>query len=209
MSAMYRFVVLASLLLVASPATAQTTLGLKGGVGLANVSIDEAGLEEESVSRIVAGVELGVPLSSVFSLRLGGMYAPKGGAVTVEGVGVTLNLDYIQLSALARAATSSDGGLSIGVTAGPWAAYRLSCDVEAAAQGFNISVPCDDADFSDFAAETLDFGLALGGGVELPLYGSFRLGVDALYSLGLASVGGRDTKTRHLTVQTGVVFPIA
>ena len=32
--------------------------------------------------------------------------------------------------------------------------------------------------------------------------------IDALYSLGLASVDDDDSKTRHLTVQTGWSFPI-
>lgn len=95
---MRKFLWLVSLILIAAPATAQTTLGLRGGVGFATVSIEEAGIEEESVSRIVAGMDLGIRASSVFSLRLGGAYAQKGGAATVEGVGVTLNLDYLQSS---------------------------------------------------------------------------------------------------------------
>lgn len=205
---MRKLVGLVGLMLVAAPATAQTTLGLRGGVGFATVSIEETGVEEESISRIVAGMDLGIRASSVFSLRLGGAYVQKGGAATVDGVGVTLNLDYLQFSALARLATPDDGGFSVGVMAGPWAGYRLSCDVHAAAQGFSLSAPCDDADFSDFDIKALDYGVAFGGGVEFPLVGSLRLGLDALYSLGLAEVDEGDTKTRHLTLQTGLVFPV-
>lgn len=109
---------------------------------------------------------------------------------------------------MARVATPGDRGFSVGVMAGPWAGYRLSCDVEAAGQGFNLSAPCDDADFSDFDIKALDYGLAFGGGVELPLLGSLRLGLDALYSLGLAEVDEGETKTRNLTVQAGLVLPI-
>ncbi len=205
---MRKLVVLVGLILLAAPAAAQTTLGLKGGVGIATVSIEEAGVEEEYVSRIVAGLEVGVPVSGVFGVRVDGAYAQKGGAATVEGVGITLSVDYIQVSALATVATPGDGGFSIGVMAGPWAAYRLSCDVEASVQGLTLSGPCDDADFADFDLKSLDSGIAFGATVEVPLFERFRLGLDVLYSLGLAALDDGDTRTRQLAFRTGFVFPL-
>ncbi len=204
---MRKFTWLLGFTLIAAPATAQTTLGLKGGVGFATIAIEEAGVEEESVSGIVAGLELGVPVSSVFSLRLGGSYARKGGGGSVGGGTVTLNIDYFQFSALARVATSGDGP-SVGLTAGPWAAYQRSCELEGTLEGTSIVAPCYDPPFSDFDIKTLDFGLAFGGGVEIPVSSSLRLGLDALYSLGLASVDDDESKTRHLTVQAGLSLPI-
>ncbi len=205
---MRKLVVLAGLVLIAAPATAQTTLGLKGGVGFGTVTIEQTGVEEESVSGIVAGMDLGVPVSGVLSLRFGGSYAQKGGSGNIEGGKITLSFDYVQLSALARVGTSGDGGFSVGVMAGPWAAYRLSCEVEGTLEGMSVVTPCVDPPFTDFDIKTLDLGLAFGGGVELPLAGSLRLGVDALYSLGFASIDDDDSKTRHLTIQSGFVFPI-
>ncbi len=206
---MRRLVLLAGLVLIAAPATAQqTTLGLKGGVGFGTVSIEEAGVEEESVSGIVAGMDLGVPLASVLSLRFGGAYAQKGGSGNVEGGKITLSFDYIQLSALARVGTSGDGGFSVGVMAGPWAAYRLSCEVEGTLEGLSVVTPCVDPPFADFDVKTLDYGLAFGGGVEIPLAGSLRLGLDAIYALGLAPIDDDDSKTRHLNIQSGFVLPI-
>ncbi len=204
---MRKIFILVAFTLIAAPATAQTTLGLKGGVGFATVSIEEAGVEEESVSGIAAGVELGVPVSGAFSLRFGGSYAQKGGRGTIGGGTVTLNIDYLQFSALARVATPGDG-VSVGLMAGPWAAYKRSCEVEGTLEGMSAVAPCDDRNFSDFDIKTLDFGLAVGAGIELPLSGSLRLGLDALYSLGIASVDDDDSKTRNLTVQAGLVIPI-
>jgi len=205
---MHRFVWLSGLMLIAAPATAQTTLGLKGGVGFATIAIEEAAVEEKYVSGIVAGVEIGVPVSGVLSLRLGGSYAQKGGGGSVGGGTVTLNIDYFHFSALARVATSGDG-LSVGLAAGPWAAYRRSCELEGVTlEGTSIVTPCYDPPLSDFDIKTLDFGLAVGGVVEFPVSGRLRLGLDALYSLGLASVDDDDSKTRHLTVQTGLSFPV-
>lgn len=205
---MRKLVVLAGLALIAAPATAQTTLGLKGGVGFGTVTIEQEGVEEESVSGFVAGMELGVPVSNALSLRFGGTYAQKGGSGNVEGGKIRLGFDYVQLSALARVGTSGNGGVSVGVMAGPWAAYRLSCEVEGTLEGLSVVTPCVDPPFADFDVKTLDFGVAFGGGVEFPLAGSVRLGLDALYSLGLASIDEDDSKTRHLTIQSGFVIPI-
>lgn len=205
---MRKLVVLAGLALIAAPATAQTTLGLKGGVGFGTVIIEQEGVEEESVSGFVAGMELGVPVSNALSLRFSGTYAHKGGSGNVEGGKITLGFDYVQLSALARVGTSGNGGVSVGVMAGPWAAYRLSCEVGGTLEGLSVVTPCVDPPFADFEIKTLDFGVAFGGGVEFPVAGSVRLGLDALYSLGLASIDEDDSKTRHLTIQSGFVIPI-
>ena len=207
---MRKSIILTALMLIAAPVSAQTTLGLKGGIGLATVSIEEAAVEEESLTRIVAGLELGVPVSDMFSVTLGGSYAQKGGGATVDDVGVTLEIDYIQLSALAKLTTSpmGGGGVSVGAMAGPWIAYRLSCDVGVAAEGLSLSAPCEDRSLSDFDIKAFDYGLAFGGGIEVPLFGNLRLGLDALYSLGLGDVDEGDSKTRLLTVQAGLVFPI-
>ena len=203
---MPKLAVVIYLMSTAVPVAAQTTLGMRGGVGFASVSIEEV-IEQESITGIAIGPELGVPVSEVFSLRFAGTFAQKGGGGTIEDIDVTLNIDYIQASALARVATPGEG-LSVGVMAGPWAAYRLSCDVGAAGQGLSLSAACGEATFADFDIKTWDFGVAVGGGVELPVFGSRRLRLDALYALGLASVDENDTKTRHLTLQWGLAFPI-
>ena len=198
----------ACLALTTAPATAQATLGLKGGVGYATLAIEEEGIEEESISGILAGMDIGVPVAGGLSLRLSGAYAQKGGGADLQDVDVALNFDSIQLSALVRIAASDDGGFSIGVMAGPWAAYLLSCEVEASGMGVNLSAPCDGTEFAQFDIETLDYGVAFGGGVEIPLFGSVRLGLDGLYSLGFAAVDEDDTRSRYLAGQTGFVFPI-
>lgn len=146
-------------------------------------------------------------MSGALSLRFAGSFVHKGGSGTVEGVEVTLDIDYIQSSALLGIATPGEG-LSVGVMAGPWGAYRLACDIAAAGQGISLGAVCDNADFSDFDIKTLDYGVAFGGGVEVPLAGGLRLGVDALYSLGLAEVDDDGTKTRHFALQTGFVLPV-
>ncbi len=206
---MHRLIVALGLIAVTNtPAAAQTTLGLRGGVGFATVAINADDVEEESRTGMIAGVDIGVPVSDVFGFRFGGSYVQKGGGAKVDGGAIGLNFDYIQFSALARVGTPVAGGFSVGVTAGPWAAYRLSCDVEATFEGMDIVTICNDPPVADFDVDAVDYGLAIGGGIGLRVSGSVGLVIDALYSFGLAAVVDDEDKTRNFTVQTGIVFPI-
>lgn len=72
----------------------------------------------------------------------------------------------------------------------------------------SIVAPCYDALFSDFDIKTLGFGLAFSRSIGFPVSNSLRLGLDLLYSLGLASVDDDASKTRHLTAQAGFSFLI-
>lgn len=192
----------------AAPATAQTTLGLRGGVGFATVAIMADDVEEESRTGMIAGLDLGVPVSDLFGLRFGGSYAQKGGGGKVGGGVIRLNFDYVQFSALARVGTPVDQAFSIGVTAGPWAAYRLSCEVEATLGSMDIVTTCNDPPVTDFDVDAVDYGFAIGGGVGFRVFGNVSLAIDALYSLGRAAVVDDEDKTRHLAVQTGLVLPL-
>ncbi len=197
------------LALVAAPATAQTTLGLRGGIGLATVAVDADDFDADYSSGIVAGMDLTIPVSGFLGFRFGGAYAEKGGKATVEdpagNTEVELHMNQAQFSLLARIGTPSAGGLSVGLMAGPWAAYQLSCEAEASVMAVNLTLDCEDADW-DF--ETIDYGVAFGGGVEFPVIGSLRLGAEAIYSLGLAQLDADETRTRHLAAQGGIVIPI-
>ena len=58
--------------------------------------------------------------------------------------------------------------------------------MEGSLEGFSLVAPCVDPPFTDFDIKTLDFGLAFGGGIEIPPSGSSRPGLDALDTLRLA-----------------------
>ncbi len=201
---------LAGLILIAAPLTAQKTLGLRGGAGFASVSVEEEGLDSGSRSGIVVSADLTIPGPGLFDFRVGGAYVQKGGgfgADELEGLSVGLNIDYAQFSGLARIGRHTESGMFVGVMAGPWIALRLSCNLEASApgEGVNISSSCSDAELE---TKALDYGIALGVGADFPMAG-MRLGVDVLYSLGLAPVAeDDDAMTRHLAIQAGVNIPI-
>ena len=207
-------------LLIAAPLMGQTTLGIRGGLSRATIFTDEEGLpDQDGLRGVVAGVDIAFPLAGTVELRIGGAYSRKGTSYSAysadfasegfEGIGGSgsLEADYVQLSALARIGTPRDGGMSVGLLVGPWAASLLSCD---ASLNFDlgelgsVSAPCDDE------MKSTDFGLAAGAGVEMTVSDGLRLGVDLIYSLGLANVDDpstEDFKTRHLAVQAGIVIP--
>lgn len=207
-------------LLIAAPLMGQTTLGLRGGVSRASVSTDVEGVPDQDARQgVVAGVDIAFPLASTVELRMGGAYPQKGtgfsaGSVSegFDGVGgsASLEVDWVQVSALARIGTPRDGGMSIGLLVGPWAASLLSCETSL---NFNLgelgsvneSASCDDV------TKSMDFGIAAGAGVEMAVSDGLRLGVDLIYSLGLADVDDtstENTKTRHLALQAGIVIPL-
>ena len=196
----------------------QTTLGLRGGVSQATVSSELVDDEiQDARQGVVAGLDIAFPLASTAELRIGGAYSQKGttySAVASEGLdGIggsgSIEADWVQMSALVRVGTPRDGGMSIGLLVGPWAASLLSCDAsldfDSGEMGsVNESVSCDDTTTS------IDYGVAAGAGLEMAVSGGLRLGVDLIYSLGLVNIDDtsmEDIKTRHLALQAGIVIP--
>lgn len=134
------------LALMAAPLGAQTTIGVRVGLGSAALSGDEATqggqVFDDPRGGIVAGVDAGFPLSGGLGVRLGMGLAQKGGPVEVPSsitasralTEPTAEMDYLQFSALLRAGSAAEGGsLSFGLLAGPFVALNVSCQVAVAA----------------------------------------------------------------------------
>lgn len=131
------------LALAAAPLGAQTTIGLRAGVGPATLS---GGAQEsrggsafdDPRDGIVAGIDAGIPLGGVLGARIGLGLAQKGGATEVPP-SITASrrltesmaqMDYLQFSALLRVGTDAEeGNLNFGFLAGPYVAFNLSCQV--------------------------------------------------------------------------------
>ncbi|WP_420635651.1 porin family protein [Candidatus Palauibacter sp.] len=207
---MRRIVVSLLPLLVAAPLMGQTMVGIRAGLSRSTVSHEafpDLGLDTHRTG-FTAGVDVGLPVSNALEVRVGGAYVQKGLSVE-ESIGrVGLEMDYLQLSALARVGTSREGPLSLGVLLGPWTAFHLSCDASVSLDipefgSINESGSCGDG------AKSMDFGIAAGGGAELAVSESLRLALDVVYSIALSDFaeGGGAGKHRNLAVQAGVVIP--
>lgn len=129
--------------LAAAPLAAQTTIGVRAGIGPATLSGDAtetrgASAFDDPRDGFVVGVDAGIPLSGGLGVRVGLALAQKGGAAEVPP-SITASrsltesmaeMDYLQFSALFRAGSDAEEGrLNFGVLAGPYVASSLSCQV--------------------------------------------------------------------------------
>ena len=198
-------------LLIAAPLVGQTMVGIRAGLNHSKVTAEGISDLDARMGMIV-GVDAELPLGEALSLRLGGAYAQKGFGVTEPDEGsVTFKSDYLQLSALARAGTARGDGPSVGVLAGPWVAFNVSCNVSFDADlGEFGSLSGSESCAPDLNLNAMDFGVAFGVGAELPVSEGLGLGLDVVYALGLTRIDDESDAPKHrsLAVQAGVVIPL-
>ena len=201
---MTRFVRLSSLLcgallVCASSSWAQgLDFGVKGGVNIANVDVSDDGAAPSFDPRIglVAGGFVRMPVASWLAVQAEGLYAEKGARVEESGVDAKLILNYLEVPVLARVPL----GRLFYVTGGPSMAFLLQAKVRT-----RFSGATEDIDISD-DVQSFDFGLAMGGGVELG-----RLIIDGRYTLGLRdadkdTTDATTTKNRTISFTAGFRF---
>jgi len=167
-------------LLGSFPAFAQVPgLGVKGGVNLAtqrNAGDDDDGGGLKSRLGIVAGAFATFPLASWLEFQPEALYSVKGASADIEGVTASVQLDYLEVPLLARISRRG-GRLGYYAAGGPAIAFRLR-----ALTRTKFGDATEEIDIAD-DVERLDFGVAVGGGVE---FGS--LVFDGRYTHGLKDV---------------------
>ena len=203
-------------LLMAVPAAAQTRLGIRTGIGVNSLSPGY-----EPLLRPIAAADVTVPLHGILGIRFGAAYAPRGGTYHNPNIpdsrfgdsvpratrsanaahrGTALVMSYAQFSALLHASLETEAGVvEFGMVGGPWFGFITWCRY--------ANDPCADRG-RDF--DTHDYGLALGGGVEMAISDDAGLALELVQFFGLADL--RDTRRRttssHLVGQIGFVFAI-
>lgn len=177
--------------------------GIKGGLNFANV----AGSDEELDSRI--GVHAGLVLDFSFPLAPVGIesgiyYSQKGAGFTEEGIPITGKIDYIEVPVLAKISVGPPGPFSPHVLLGPYAAYNINAEFEAASGSAFSSV-----DRSDETSD-LDFGGIVGVGADFNL-GITKLNVSTRYSFGFSNINDTEFETddesnRVFMISAGIMF---
>ena len=91
---------------------------------------------------------------------------------------------------------------------GPWAAFNLSCNASANLDFGELGSVSDSVSCGD-DVKGMDFGIAAGAGAEVAVSEGLRLGLDVVYSMGLANLDDAPDsgKNRSLAIQAGVVIP--
>ncbi len=192
-------------LTVAAPASAQTVLGIRGGVNFASLGGDDAdGLDSRTAIHVGATVLF--PLSEVLGLQVGGLYSQKGAEASEGGVTAAIELGYFEVPVLLRYAFPSEGAASFHLLAGPAVGFEVGCSISGSSGSGSASIDCSDAELD---TKSVDFGLTGGLGLDFQASEGLTITVDGLYNLGLANIAdGGDAKNRVFMLQAGVGFPL-
>lgn len=197
--------VLALTALSTAPAAAQGwALGFEGGLNVSDLSIDpDAETDSELGLRAGGVIRYHFAPEGVFSVQTGATYSRKGAA----DQDADSNLDYLEVPLLLVVTIPTDGAtVHPRLYGGGSFNFELSCDLSPA-DGDGESVDCGDGDV--FGRESFDFGVRVGGGLDIDVAANAAVTIDAGYDLGLTDIAtAEDTeiKNRNLFVTGGFIF---
>lgn len=160
----------------------QARFGVKGGLNLANLYIDDVNDEKAKVG-FHAGLWSKIPMGELFAIQPELLWSSKGSRIgsyqnvpfTQDGQ-VRFNLNYVDLPVLASLTLGP-----ISLQAGPYVSYLVNANVKNLKEDLSTGTVVDlnRGDFNSF-----DYGLS--GGIAVDIKG-FQLG--ARYNHGLREVG--------------------
>lgn len=182
----FSIMALGAISFAAQAQTPDLKLGAKAGVNFANLSNSEGDMK----TGFHVGVLAEIFINEKFSVQPEVLYSAQGTKYKEGGVEVKANMDYINVPIMAKYYLM-DG---LNIQAGPQV-------------GFLVKSELGDIDSKD-AYQSVDFGLNLGAGYELPMGVFF----DARYNLGLSKVnkesdsGMKDIKNSVIQVSVGYKF---
>lgn len=187
-----------------------TTVGVQGGINVANVSFtpedsnDPFNPDFKSRTRAVFGGFVARDFNSKAGLQIDFLYTQKGSKFDFtedDGTDIAFEagIDYIEIPVLIRANIPGSGSVKARVFAGPSFAFKVTDDINATADGFTIP----DEEVAEF--KSTDFGLVIGGAVQFG-----QVFVDVRYNWGLVNIlddaFGDDLKTRTFGIMVGFQF---
>lgn len=161
------------------------SLGLEGGLNLANVSISPSQTSNSRTGLIVGGV-LDIGISRTIGVTTGLRYTMKGFQVTNQGVTFTDKLNYIEVPALLKVKFPLTE-VKPYLVGGPVLGIRVSA-TEEQSNGQQTA----DVDASS-AFESIDFGLLFGGGLDFNVAAKTDLFIQAGYGFGLSNIWKQTT----------------
>jgi hypothetical protein len=188
----YGIAILAIACSIAAPARAgaqEVTLGLKGGLNLSDLSVDDPAnpdLDFDNQIDFLAGAFAQFGIGRNFAVQPEVLYSQRGAKSRGIDPAIKLNLNYIEIPLLLMARLASrESPIYPTLYAGPSVAFPTRCRVTEEGGG---SFDCDDpgADGAIQPTKT-DFGLVFGGGFEI-IYSRLTVQLDARYNLGLTNL---------------------
>lgn len=181
------------LVLTTAPLDGQA-MAVKAGVAFSSLTSEESGVDRTSGIQI--GADFSVPLGGL-EFRPGVAYVPKGASVSAGGAVADISLGFIQFSGLFRI-PSNRGPTSVGVMLGPWVGLRTSCGIAVQTGDTRVAEDCNQP------IDSMDAGLAGGGGAVFSISPNLAIVADIIYHVGLVSLTDADEKTRSVSILAGI-----
>jgi hypothetical protein len=180
--------------------------GIKGGLNLTNLYVDEAS-DEQLKAGFNAGIFWKLAVAKGFSIQPELLYSQKGTKATydnfIQGDGeYRFNLNYVELPLLAVI----NLGKHFNIHAGPYAGYLLSADVTDMDDDGSINGV---AELSEDNFERFDFGLAGGIGFDIENFtigGRYNYGLREIGDEGLTGQLTRNSKNAGFSIYLGLAF---
>ncbi len=177
-----RFLSLVALAAVlAVPASAQATFGLKAGLNTSNFVGDDAN-RSEALLGFVGGLTGQFPVTPLVSVQAEALYSQKGESYfdTDDDYTLETRIGYLEVPVALRFAIPTNSALDVGVSLGGYLGVPLSAKVDA--DEFAPNDVVNDILDADIEAAT-DYGVL--AGIDM---GSGPFFVDARFSRGLTDV---------------------
>jgi hypothetical protein len=191
----------------------KVTWGLKGGINLANLTVDESDDDSpdlDSKMGLCLGVYVTRHINEVFAIQPEVLISQRGAKSeeTVEEQGVTvdtetsINLMFLDIPILAKISAPINGSMTPNFFLGPYAGLKLSSKIKVKAEAEGQSVEAE-TDLDEWPR--IDYGLVFGGGLDYDL-GSGAFIFEARYSLGMRADEEDESKSRVFTLLAGYSF---
>lgn len=180
------------------------SLGLEGGLNLANVSITPSQTSNSRTGLIIGGV-LDIGISRNIGVTTGLRFTMKGFQITNGGATFTDKLNYLEVPALLKVKFPLTE-VKPYLVGGPVLGIRVSASEEQ-----SNGTQTADVDASS-AYETIDFGLLFGGGLDFNVANKTDLFIQAGYGFGLSNIWKQTTtvtvKNYGIQITGGVKFKL-
>lgn len=202
--------VVALLVAGAVPASAQWAIGAKGGITIADLSIDDAvDLDSDTRTGFNGGGFLEIPLGDAFAFQPGVYFTEKGASFNDDGAEAEIRLDYVEIPVLGKFAVPTGGPVGIYFLGGPVVSFEAGCEIAVEGPGEDREVDCEDEGVD---TKSTDFGVQVGAGIDFDISDGVALLLDGTYTLGLVNIddspGEDDVKNRALSIDVGIRVPL-
>lgn len=189
-----------------SEKTTNSKFGIKGGLNLTNLYVEDASAEKFKVG-FNAGIFWKLAVAKGFSIQPEVLYSQKGAKTTydnfLQGDGeYRFNLNYVEVPLLAVV----NLGKQFNIHAGPYAAYLVSANVKDVDDDGTVNGA---ADLNKDNFEPWDFGVAAGLGFDaenFTLGARYNYGLKEIGKSGLAGELTRDSHNAGISIYVGFGF---